>query len=161
MTGSDVAPLGKDSVNEINKLFDWAEKSPKGMILFIDEAESFLRQRVGDEGMSENLWQSICAFLAWTGSPSYNVIVVLASNVPKQLDYAVIDWVDEVVNFEKPGVKERKNMLFHYLVQFCKPPESSFEWLSFFWKFPKSIITGKKLIWMEGISNDLIESFAN
>ena len=43
MTGSDVAPLGKDSVNEINKLFDWAEKSPKGMILFIDEAESFLR----------------------------------------------------------------------------------------------------------------------
>lgn len=44
------------------------------------------------------------------------MIVVLASNVPKQLDYAVIDRVDEVVNFEKPGVKERKNMLFHYLV---------------------------------------------
>jgi hypothetical protein len=51
-----------------------------------------------------------------------------------------------VVNFEKPGPKERKNMLFHYLVQFCKPPESSIEKLAFFWKFPKSIYTGKKLI---------------
>ncbi len=96
--------------------------------------------------MSENLRQSICTFLARTGSPSYNVIVVLASNVPKQLDYAVIDRVDEVVNFEKPGIKERKNMLFHYLVQFCKPPESTMQKLSFFWKFPRSIYTGKKLI---------------
>lgn len=72
----------------------------------------------------------------------------------------MIDRVDEVVNFEKPGVKERKNMLFHYLVQFCKPPESSFERLAFFWKFPKSVFTGKKLIRMEGVSNDLIEDFA-
>ena len=74
------------------------------------------------------------------------MIVVLASNVPKQLDYAVIDRIDEIVNFVKPGVKERRNMLFHYLVQFCKPPENVFQRLLFFWKFPKSIFTGKKLI---------------
>jgi hypothetical protein len=31
----------------------------------------------------------------------------------------------------------------------------------FFWKFPKSIYTGKKLIRMEGVSNELIEEFAS
>lgn len=55
MTGSDIAPLGVQAVNEINKLFDWAEKSPKGMILFIDEADAFLRKRGGEEDLSEVL----------------------------------------------------------------------------------------------------------
>lgn len=43
MTGSDVAPLGAQAVSELNKLYDWAEKSPNGMIVFIDEADAFLR----------------------------------------------------------------------------------------------------------------------
>jgi len=45
MTGSDVAPLGANAVYELHKLFDWANKTPKGMILFIDEADAFLRKR--------------------------------------------------------------------------------------------------------------------
>lgn len=45
MVGSDIAPLGKDAVTELNKIFDWAEKQPNGMILFIDEADAFLRNR--------------------------------------------------------------------------------------------------------------------
>ena len=39
MTGGDVAPLGKDSVTEIHKLFDWSSKSRKGLVLFVDEAD--------------------------------------------------------------------------------------------------------------------------
>ena len=45
MVGSDIAPLGKDAVTELNKLFDWAENQPNGMILFIDESDAFLRNR--------------------------------------------------------------------------------------------------------------------
>lgn len=55
MTGSDIAPLGVGAVTEINKMFDWAEKSPNGMILFIDEADAFLRIRDGSEDISEML----------------------------------------------------------------------------------------------------------
>ncbi len=55
MTGSDVAPLGVQAVAELNKLFDWASKTPKGMILFIDEADAFLRKRQGGEEISEVL----------------------------------------------------------------------------------------------------------
>ena len=45
MTGGDVAPLGKDAVTEIHKLFDWANTTNKGVLLFVDEADAFLRKR--------------------------------------------------------------------------------------------------------------------
>ena len=37
MSGGDVGPLKSDAVTEIHKLFQWAEASPKGLMLFIDE----------------------------------------------------------------------------------------------------------------------------
>ena len=160
MTGSDVAPLGKHSVSELNNLFDWAEKSPNGMILFIDEADAFLRKRTGEEELSELLRQTINTFLYRTGSPSYKVITVLASNIPEQLDDAVHDRVDEIVYFGKPSEEERKNMIFHYLVEFWQPPTTTSEKLKFFWKHPKSIYRGKKLIRMEGVTNEFIGEIA-
>ena len=45
MTGGDIAPLGKDAVTQIHKLFDWANTSRKGLVLFVDEADAFLQQR--------------------------------------------------------------------------------------------------------------------
>ena len=45
LTGSDVAPLGPQAVHEIHKLFDWAHLSPKGIVIFIDEADAFFRKR--------------------------------------------------------------------------------------------------------------------
>ena len=42
MTGGDVAPLGPQAVTKIHEIFDWAKKSNKGLLLFIDEADAFL-----------------------------------------------------------------------------------------------------------------------
>ncbi|KAH9784047.1 AAA domain-containing protein [Citrus sinensis] len=42
MTGGDVAPLGPQAVTKIHQLFDWAKKSKRGLLLFIDEADAFL-----------------------------------------------------------------------------------------------------------------------
>ena len=81
MVGADIAPLGPMAVTEINKLFDWAERQPNGMVLFIDEADAFLRNR-GDLDMSEDMRHTINSFLYRTGSPSDKVIVVLATNTP-------------------------------------------------------------------------------
>ena len=39
MTGADVSPLGKESVTELHKLFDWSSSSSKSLVLFIDEAD--------------------------------------------------------------------------------------------------------------------------
>ena len=46
MTGGDVAPLGSQAVTKIHQLFDWASKSRKGLLLFIDEADAFLCEYV-------------------------------------------------------------------------------------------------------------------
>ena len=45
LTGGDIAPLGRDGVTEVHKLFEWARTSRRGLLLFIDEADAFLRQR--------------------------------------------------------------------------------------------------------------------
>ena len=45
MTGGDVAPLGRDAVTAIHKVFDWSQTSRRGLLLFIDEADAFLRKR--------------------------------------------------------------------------------------------------------------------
>lgn len=52
-------------------------------------------------------------------------------------------------------------MLYHYLVQYCQPPETQLEKLRFMYRYPRSIYTGKKLIRMEGVSHEVIESIAN
>jgi ATPase family AAA domain-containing protein 3A/B len=45
LTGSDIAPLGPAAVHEIHKVFDWANYSSKGIVVFIDEADAFFRKR--------------------------------------------------------------------------------------------------------------------
>jgi len=57
---------------------------------------------------------SLNAFLYRTGEQSNKFMLVLASNKPEQFDYAINDRVDEIVNFDLPGVEERKRMIFHY-----------------------------------------------
>lgn len=82
MVGSDIGPLGPLAVTEINNLFDWSEKQKNGIIVFIDEADAFLRNRKQAE-MSEYMRHTVNSFLYRTGSPSDNVIVVLATNSPE------------------------------------------------------------------------------
>lgn len=82
MVGSDIAPLGPVAVTELNRLFDWAEKQNNGIVLFIDEADAFLRSRKGAE-ISEYMRHSVNSFLYRTGTPSDKVVIVLATNNPE------------------------------------------------------------------------------
>jgi ATPase family AAA domain-containing protein 3A/B len=62
MSGGDVAPLGGQAVTQLHDMFDWAERSRRGLLLFIDEADAFLSQR-GQQQMSEvslSLCDSTC-----------------------------------------------------------------------------------------------------
>jgi ATPase family AAA domain-containing protein 3A/B len=81
MSGGDVAPLGANAVKEIHSTFDWAKRSPKGMVLFVDEADAFLSHR-GKAETSEALRSAINAMLYRTGDQSQDLMVVLATNRP-------------------------------------------------------------------------------
>ena len=159
MVGSDIAPLGPLAVTEINQMFDWAEKQTNGMVIFIDEADAFLRSRKSQE-MSEYMRHTINSFLYRTGTPSEKIILVMATNNPEQLDEAIHDRIDEVVGFTLPNENERRIMLFHYLVKYCQPPQTAFEKAEFIYKYPRSLYHGKKLIRMEGVTKEVIDSIA-
>lgn len=109
MSGGDVAPLGSAAVSELNKLFDWAKSTPKGLLLFIDEAEAFLGSRSRTH-MSENLRNVLSALLYHTGEQSTRFMLVLATNRPGDLDSAVADRVDEALFFGAPGNTERTRL---------------------------------------------------
>lgn len=122
MTGGDVAPLGKDAVSEIHKIFDWAQTTNKGVILFIDEADAFLRKR-STEKISEDMRNALNAFLYRTGEASKKFMIVYASNQPEQFDWAINDRIDEMVEFKLPGEEERIQLILQYFDQYMLKPE--------------------------------------
>jgi len=121
MTGGDVAPMGRDGVTAVHKLFDWANTSSKGLILFVDEADAFLRKR-SSETISEDLRSTLNAFLYRTGDQSDKFMMVLASNTPEQLDWAINDRLDEVVEFALPGLEERERLVRLYFDKYVLQP---------------------------------------
>lgn len=124
LAGGDVAPLGATAITELHRVFDWGESSKSGLVLFVDEAESFLRKRGADqEGeMSENMRNALSTFLYRTGTPSDKVMLVLATNEPGEFDRAVTDRVDEAVLFALPGVDERAKLLEKYFEENVRDP---------------------------------------
>jgi ATPase family AAA domain-containing protein 3A/B len=116
MSGGDVAPLGKDGVTEIHRLFKWVNSSRRGVLLFIDEAESFLGQRTS--GMSENLRNAITALLYHTGTASSKFMMIIATNRPGDLDSAIVDRIDESIEFPLPNVAERQELVGLYYKEY-------------------------------------------
>ncbi|XP_069690200.1 ATPase family AAA domain-containing protein 3A homolog [Periplaneta americana] len=121
MTGGDVAPMGREGVTAVHKVFDWANTSHKGLLLFVDEADAFLRKR-SSETISEDLRATLNAFLYRTGEQSQKFMLVLASNTPEQFDWAVNDRLDEMVEFSLPGRDERERLVRLYFDQFVLRP---------------------------------------
>lgn len=117
ITGGDVAPLGREGVSEMHKLFDWAQASRRGVLLFVDEADAFLRRR-STERISEDMRNALNAFLYRTGEQTDRFMVVYASNQPEQFDDAINDRIDEMVPFELPEEEERYRMLTYYMSKY-------------------------------------------
>ena len=102
-------------------MFDWASTSRRGLLLFLDEADAFLRKR-SSQGMSEDLRATLNAFLYRTGEQSNKFMLVLASNTPEQFDWAVNDRLDEVVEFQLPSLEERQRLVRLYFEKFVLQP---------------------------------------
>jgi len=131
ISGGDVAPLGGQAVTEIHKLWSWAETENSGVILFIDEADAFLQKRNDKHGkMSESMRATVNAFLMKTGTESKKIMVVMASNQPEQLDWAINDRIDTSVYFPLPTEDERVRLVNlyynkHILEGACNPDKDT------------------------------------
>ncbi|XP_057552798.1 ATPase family AAA domain-containing protein 3 [Hippopotamus amphibius kiboko] len=121
MTGGDVAPMGREGVTAMHKVFDWASTSRRGLLLFVDEADAFLRKRA-TEKISEDLRATLNAFLHRTGQHSNKFMLVLASNQPEQFDWAINDRIDEMVSFDLPRREERERLVRMYFDKYVLKP---------------------------------------
>ena len=125
LTGGDIAPLGRDAVTELHKLFEWAKTSRRGLLLFVDEADAFLQSRETSK-ISEDQRNALNAFLFRTGTESDKFMMVYASNQPSQFDGAIMDRIDEMVEFGLPGAEERKKMIAMYIEKYLLNPPGRF-----------------------------------
>jgi ATPase family AAA domain-containing protein 3A/B len=116
LTGGDIVPLGKDGVTAIHKVFDWANASRRGVVLFVDEADAFLRKR-SKVTISEDLRSTLNSFLYRTGEASSKFMLILASNQPDQFDWAINDRLDDLISFSLPKTDERFRLLKQYFAQ--------------------------------------------
>lgn len=153
MTGGDVVPLGAQAVTKIHQIFDWAKKSNKGLLLFIDEADAFLCER-NSTHMSEAQRSALNALLFRTGDQSRDIVLVLATNRPGDLDSAVTDRIDEVIEFPIPGEEERFKLLKLYLHKYLSDEgDSTAKWGVFFKKKTQKIT-------IKDVSDDVIREAA-
>jgi hypothetical protein len=153
MTGGDVAPLGTQAVTKIHQLFDWASKSRKGLLLFIDEADAFLCER-NNTHMSEAQRSALNALLYRTGDQSRDIVLALATNRLGDLDSAITDRIDEVLEFPFPGEEERVKLLKLYLDKYIAQAGDNRTGLA-------SLLKGKqKKIEIKGLSEDVIREAA-
>ena len=117
MSGGDVGPLGRDAVTELHRLLDWAEASPRGLMLFIDEADAFLASR-SRTAMSEDQRNALNALLFRTGTASKKLMLVFATNRPSDLDAAVLDRCDEELLFDLPEAPARRKLVSVYFEKY-------------------------------------------
>lgn len=68
--------------------------------------------------MSEAQRSALNALLFRTGDQSRDVVLVLATNRPGDLDSAITDRIDEVIEFPLPGEEERFKLLKLYLSKY-------------------------------------------
>ncbi|KAK9066887.1 hypothetical protein SSX86_014211 [Deinandra increscens subsp. villosa] len=141
MTGGDVAPLGAQAVTKIHEIFDWSKKSKRGLLLFIDEADAFLCER-NSTHMSEAQRSALNALLFRTGDQSRDVVLVLATNRPGDLDSAITDRIDDVIEFPLPQEEERFKLLKLYLHKYLYEEDDKKEskWHSLFAKKTQKIV---------------------
>ena len=119
LTGFKVAWLGAKAATEIDKLLDWASTSRRGLLVFIDSADAFLRER---NTLEADLRPCVDAFLYHTDELDKNFMIILISGRPDGLDRAVNYRINQYIKFELPGPKERVRLLqLHFKKSIVEP----------------------------------------
>lgn len=103
----------KDSINEMDILFSWANKSKRGLLLVIDEADAFLYKRENMKSNSKD-YKLLSNFLSHTSQLSDKIMIVLCTNYKDRLDNAILSRMGICLELPLPGEIERAKVLALY-----------------------------------------------
>lgn len=121
MSGGNVQKLLKSGKAEekLKDVFNWASASENGLILFIDEADAFLKDPNKHE-MTEELYAVLNSFLNLTGTESKTISLIFSTNHPNQLPKAVIDRVGpgQFIYFGLPQQAQRVQIINQFVPKY-------------------------------------------
>lgn len=106
---------GEEGVKEINKLFDWAEKSRT--VLFFDECDALVPSRL-NSSVSEQSRKIQNTIYARTGTETDKFLIIGATNEPGMLDTAFLSRMDERIEFELPDHQTRAELVKLYFKKY-------------------------------------------
>jgi len=115
MSGSDIFPLGNQGPSELRRLLSWANKC--GAVIIIDEAECAVGKRGktlqdDDQQQQQQDFSRDClnVLLSLTGTMG-NIMLILTTTNPGELDEAVLDRMDEIIHLPSLSSTERTCLL--------------------------------------------------
>ena len=100
----------KESIQELNRLFKWANNTKKGTVIFFDEVDAMAPKRT-NSSVSEQTRKIQNTLYALTGSENKKSLVIGATNTPKILDDAFLSRMDEKLYFPLPDQVTRAALL--------------------------------------------------
>lgn len=117
MSGGEFGQFIKrgEHVTELNKLLSAADNSSTPTIIFIDEAESLCRKR---NKLDQDHLELQNALLNRTGTPSKNVMIILATNRVTDIDSAILNRMTHKIKIDVPGMEERAEIIDLYAKEF-------------------------------------------
>ena len=124
ITGSSFFSEGA-GIAAIDELFEWAQKSKKGLLIFVDEADSLLpdRTKLNVDGEKYNI---VNHFLNYLGTKSNKFMLVACTNHKVVFDNAMRRRFHDPVMLPLPGMPERLQLLDLYCESIlCNPKDNS------------------------------------
>lgn len=107
MSGSSFSKFKDgEGITALDELFAWAKNSDKGLMIFIDEAETFLSKRENMDPQSK-AYQLLNNFLNYTGERSSQFMIVFATNHKDALDSAMYRRIDDLIEMPLPSKNQR------------------------------------------------------
>jgi ATPase family AAA domain-containing protein 3A/B len=101
-----------EAIVEIKTLFSWAKKSKRGLLLFIDEADSFLEHR---STLNPERIRVLNEWISQTGTETRQFMCVYATNRAEVLDPAIQSRITRSFEFPAPSEEELLGMLQQYI----------------------------------------------
>ena len=117
LSGSSLAPFIKNgtAITELTNLFFYINFiSPRPVMIYIDEADSLLKNRdlLLDD---KSTWDAVNHLLQLTGTPSNKFVLALSTNYKDHLDPAIIDRVSDYIHVGLADTDTRRRLLDLYL----------------------------------------------
>ncbi len=113
-SGPQLAQLIKrgEAVSKLNEIMQRAHDGSKPTLFFIDEVETFARRR---EDLDQHRQELLTALLDWTSVGNKKVMIIAATNRPKELDSAFLSRMFHQIEIAVPNFDSRKELFARYI----------------------------------------------